>query len=1019
MSSDRLCKKIVYLLIFEIVANSECAIGVDAAFSRRVAQLSHSSCAQRGKEKPCVHVSGSRSLHHVHSNCACYYAVKVLCIPMTPFARTVFNTKCDSQRTIKEEFPVLVDNWSSWVFCHALTTSVHLTSALSLKPFRIRLRETFSVLFVPLDSLCLSSVMDGRDREYSLKRSPSPSYHHKGKRPRHSLSPPVLPPHGYGGRSARSPFVDDRIGKPIHQGGSHFASPGPPRKGIPHSPRHVAPYSDHQPPHPVKSNDHMSKTYQKFEFSLRIGNLNYQYNERETYQALFEEFRKFGYIEVKVLGQNRDRHAYVNFTREEDARRAKRELQDKFVFGRNMRIEWSRSTLSKINVSQKPHGQPPPPSHHHQSHQHSHDDYLPSPRSPPPPPLRESREPMRHGSGLRHSSPPPPMMGSAPLKKAFTEPDPSATRTLFVGNLATNVSERELREVFGRYGRIESVDIKCPTTGTTAYAFVKFMTITDAITAKEEMQDRYWGSHRLRVGYGKGTAATKVWVGNLSGIEDMIEVEKKCDQFGIVKRVDYRERDDHGYVYFMDYEAALIAVQTLQNLQLKSGHWLKMEISRSSTILEGSPVFQEQRRRHSFDQQQDRFSQREEPAFHSSRQRRKALYERLSRSPDRDLRAHLNSARDAEARYEAQVRSSSPTPNRYHPGGEMVERRPRSDPKRNSFSGSFNSVNGRRDFHARDHHRSNTGDGGGGGGGGGVHKRRQVSGDWSDSAWKGNSHVSHRGKSAAELLSGPNGGRRRDMDGRKKAIVNGPARNGNKDNGARNEAQTENENPSKRSFTDITEPSSPESDNLMKDFKQDAPPMLTAESLSDFAKNFPVTWRGNLLLKNTAFPCRMLLIGGDPTIAELLVKAKDDAVPVLKITQRLRLEQPRLDEVNKRIASAGPKGHCLLLALPGNIPSNSSSPEGSTDAPQYCPLRSLVSYLTQKEAAGIVSLSEHESVDGGSSDQVSDSGNMTGVLYAFPPCNFAHDLLLKVAPNLGPEPSKEDHIVAVVMRGAV
>lgn len=862
--------------------------------------------------------------------------------------------------------------------------------------------------------------MDGRDREYTLKRSLSPSYHHsKGKRPRHSLSPPGLPPppHGYGGRSARSPFVDDRIGKPIHQGGSHFGSPGPPpRKGVPHSPRRVPSYGDHQASHPTKSNDHMSKSFPKFDFSLRIGNLNYQYNEKETYQELFAEFRKFGFIEVKVLGQNRDRHAYVNFTREEDARKAKRELQDKFVFGRNMRIEWSRSTLNKMGVSQKPHSQPLPPPpplphhHHHQSHQHSHDDYLPSPRSPP---LRDGREPVRHGSGLRHGSPPPPMMGSVPLKKAFTEPDPSATRTLFVGNLATNVSERELREVFGRYGRIESVDIKCPTTGSTAYAFVKFMTITDAITAKEEMQDRYWGSHRLRVGYGKGTAATKVWVGNLSGIEDMIEVEKKCDQFGIVKRVDYREHDDHGYVYFMDYEAALIAVQTLQNLQLKSGHWLKMEISRSSTILEGSPVYPEQRRRHSFEQQQDRFSQREEPAFHSSHQRRKALYERLSRSPDRDLRAHLNSARDAEARYEAQVRNASPSHNRYHPG-DLVERRSRSDPKRNSLGGGVHPVNGRRDFHARDHHRSNTSDGAGGG----VHKRGQVPGDWSEPVWKGNRRVSHRSKSAAELLSGANSGRRRDMDGRRKVVVNEPARNGSKDNGTSNEATTETENPSKRAFTDITEPSSPESDNLMKDFKQDAPPVLTAESLSDFAKSFPVTWRGNLLLKNTAFPCRMLLIGGDPTIAELLVKAKDDSVPVLKITQRLRLEQPRLDEVSKRIASAGPKGHCLLLALPGSMPSNSSSPEASAETPQYRPLKSLVSYLRQKEAAGIVSLSEQESVDGGSTDQA-ESVNMAGVLHAFPPCSFSHNLLLKVAPNLGPEPSKEDHIVAVVMRGAV
>jgi len=78
---------------------------------------------------------------------------------------------------------------------------------------------------------------------------------------------------------------------------------------------------------------------------------------------------------------------------------------------------------------------------------------------------------------------------------------------------------------------------------------------------------------------------------------------------------------------------------------------------------------------------------------------------------------------------------------------------------------------------------------------------------------------------------------------------------------------------------------------------------------------------------------------------------------------------------------------------------------------QLRPLRSLVSYLKQKEAAGIVALN--------AGSENGEVGSDVGVLHAFPPCDFAHDQLLKVAPNLGPEPTKEDHIVVLLVKGTV
>ncbi len=203
----------------------------------------------------------------------------------------------------------------------------------------------------------------------------------------------------------------------------------------------------------------------------------------------------------------------------------------------------------------------------------------------------------------------------------------------------------------------------------------------------------------------------------------------------------------------------------------------------------------------------------------------------------------------------------------------------------------------------------------------------------------------------------------------------------------------------------------------------------SAETLGDLAKLYPMAWRGNLVLKNTGFPTRMHLIGGDPAVVEMLVRCregKEDASS-LRITQRLRLEPPRLDEVNKRMASAGPSGHCILIALPGPTPSQSSSPDHSSNGldstgalpnMQLRPLRSLVSYLKQKEAAGIVALNAPGDRNIGDVSDISDKDNI-GVLHAFPPCEFSHSQLLKVVPNLGPEPAKEDHIVVLLVKGTV
>merc|ERR1712037_776904 len=171
-----------------------------------------------------------------------------------------------------------------------------------------------------------------------------------------------------------------------------------------------------------------------------------------------------------------------------------------------------------------------------------------------------------------------------------------------------------------------------------------------------------------------------------------------------------------------------------------------------------------------------------------------------------------------------------------------------------------------------------------------------------------------------------------------------------------------------------------------------------AKSITDLAKRVDKSWEGGLILKNSLFPTKLLLTEGEMEVVEQLMRDEQDK-PYLKITQRLRLDQAKLDDVSKRISSS--TSHAIFLAL-----ASSSGQVPITDGAevQSRPLRNLVSYLKQKEAAGVISLQNRET-------------EQSGVLYAFPPCVFSMDLLRRVAGNLSDEGSKDDHLVVVVVRG--
>lgn len=173
--------------------------------------------------------------------------------------------------------------------------------------------------------------------------------------------------------------------------------------------------------------------------------------------------------------------------------------------------------------------------------------------------------------------------------------------------------------------------------------------------------------------------------------------------------------------------------------------------------------------------------------------------------------------------------------------------------------------------------------------------------------------------------------------------------------------------------------------------------LAISRTLPEVARKSLATWQGALILKSSLFPAKFHITDGDSDIIEGLMK-DEDGKHHLRITQRLRLDQPKLEDVQKRIQTS--TSHAIFLGLPGST----SSVVNDDANVQTRPLRNLVSYLRTKEAAGVISLLNKET-------------EATGVLYSFPPCEFSTELLKRTCHNLSEEALKEDHLVIVVVRG--
>ncbi|KAM3621891.1 uncharacterized protein V6R79_017545 [Siganus canaliculatus] len=719
--------------------------------------------------------------------------------------------------------------------------------------------------------------------------------------------------------------------------------------------------------------------------TLKISELGSQLNDEEIEDGLFHEFKKFGDVSVKITRENDERVAFVNFRRPDDARAAKHARGKLVLYDRPLKIETvymsrrrSRSPVSKDNF---PSGQ----RHLHSQRPLSptglgYRDFrlqqlalgrLPPPPPPPPPPHLRDLERDREFSIYDARNRPPFIPECAVYRDEelmSPEDDQRANRTLFLGNLDVGVTENDLRRAFDRFGLITEVDIKRAVRGqNSTYGFIKFENLDMAHRAKVAMAGKVVGHNPIKIGYGKPTPTTRLWVGGLGPWVPLAALAKEFDRFGTIRTIDYRKGEAWAYIQYESLDAAQAACSRMRGFPL-GGADRRLRVDFADT-------------EHRYQQQQ--YMQLPLPLPHYD------LVPEPYRIPD-PMRVRERSPplparfRDRDLYSGAEWSNLGIHDRMRGPGFDPIDRLERRSREPWSIE---------RDFQGRDLNR----------------KRRHLDDGCrpDHSPDIGDFSLRRHGSSLERSPGGSSrdGGRYSDPERLPRSSRSSPARErpdfGDKRRRTLSPAEPGScsEKDLKRKPSDLSKsPATKEDRSSSSKAGPQSKPAPADQKLSQ-------AWQGVLLLKNSSFPTSLHLLEGDMSVAtSLLVEGSTGGqVSQLKISQRLRLDQPKLDEVSRRIKAAGSSGYTILLAVPGKSEEGGQDPSSSTERP----LKNLVSYLKQKEAAGIISLP----VGGSSRDK--DHG---GVLHAFPPCEFSQQFLDASAKAFAK--SEDDYMLMVIIRGA-
>lgn len=591
-----------------------------------------------------------------------------------------------------------------------------------------------------------------------------------------------------------------------------------------------------------------------------------------------------------------------------------------------------------------------------------------------------------------------------PVAELAPEDDQRATSNLFVGGLAAGVTEAELRRDFGRFGAIEGVVIKRPSVGGGslvgvgagggAYAFVKFRNLDMAHRAKVAMQGRLVGGNPVRIGYGKATPTTRLWVGGLGvageevggATNTLAALARELDRFGAIRSIrlvgggrpgeEWEGKEGGGaaaYVQFESLDAARAACAQMRGFTLGVGgageRRLRVDYAREEEEEENEEEVEEE----------DGRSEEEE----EKKRRRKGRSRRSGSREEEELSpanlANLPPPTSPLFRHSkgGQARSSPPTSDKEEdvapPSTSLSHQRKTFVRPLSSLDRENRGGRARSPSHSDEERRRGRG-----------HGAPPISPHSRGNSLEREFRKRRRRRRRSCSPSPTDKERRRAIRGRDLRAL----------------PVTSTSPPSPSS-------SSPRAPDSTTAELRPSPP--SAPVLSSGPAPLLEVWCGCFSLKSSSFPTRLLLLEGQST--SFLPTAPPPLL--LKMSQRLRLDPPRLVEVARRVRAGRPHAFAILLALQGALPARRPPRRPAPDKeemaapPQVRPLRHLVAYLRGKGAAGVVNLKGVGPKTGGHSV----GGGAT--LYAFPPGAAA---FLQEAQRIVGNLEQQEHLLVVIVK---
>lgn len=716
------------------------------------------------------------------------------------------------------------------------------------------------------------------------------------------------------------------------------------------------------------------------EASIRVTNFTRSAADHVLREKLTCEFTKFGDVTVRIMRHGDERYAVVYFQNSNDAIEAKRSIENRgraiFMQDRALDLQFSIPSNRLRRFS--------PDMIQHKSREDSRSSLTGSRRDQLAVVEAERRNALKGELLFTAQN----SFSLATL--AEEQDDPKATRTLFVGNLEGSISRQDVRREFEQFGVVEDVDIKRPIRGQgSTYAFVKFIDLDVATKAKIAMQGTFFGRNRVKIGYGKSMPTTRLWIGGLGPWTAIVELEREFDRFGAIRRIDYNKGHDHAFILYDSLDAASVAAREMRGFKM-NGRRLKIDFAELTQGFDEYPdtlghLVEDRENHFTATKEQDALTSDE--SFKKSPERKVAKRER--NNSNGKWTGSVSNFNDGK--------KSSQKGDSWHLIDE-TEAMQKSD-EEHKYPGSHipspttSQKQPVRRHQSKDRPKS---------------REKQKCVNRISRSRSPPSKVARKSCGPPLALSPQRFG---SISPKTKSFSISPvSERGQKAN--HKEKDTAKFKDSKR-IEKIQDDKVVELEKPKEVVAVEEPVSSTSESLQDIAKRFAIAWRGSLILKSSSFPVRLHLIGGNPEIVEVLLRnVPGNSAPntILRISQRLRLDQPKLEEVSKRMNTAGASGYCMLLALPGSLVGEPPLDTETNIPTQQRPLRNLVTYLKQKQAAGVVNLINTNNLP---AVNIKDEG---GVLHAFPPCQYSHDQLLKIAPHLGQEAFNEDHLVVVVIR---